>query len=331
MNFIPIIYAFILFLLIRLVNDIPNGENYLAHSWQFIAIELCGVLASCFLNCFLAKKWSIVCVKRSMNATMEFAPVIFLPIAQALMVMSLSHDVRLQTEIPSLIIPVVISAMMSLWIYLSLKYQYMNELYAKAKIDEQIARNITTEVELRLLRSQVNPHFLFNMLNTLYFTIEESNEQARDLVEHLSNILRASLYENDSEVSVGREIETLESFIKLYVLRFGDLVNVSVDMDRRFGYDKIHPFLLLPLVENAFKHIGGNIPKVEINLRREPSVIEFCIENTISEPAVETVGASGLGLANLKRRLELLYPGSYEFYTNTTNESYKAYLKIFLK
>lgn len=217
---------------------------------------------------------------------------------------------------------------MSVWLYLMLKNNCLDKLYSKAKLREQEAKNAEKETELKYLRLQFQPHFLFNMLNTIYFSIHEDNECARDMVEHLSNLLRFQLYHKDGEVPINREISALESYIAICRMRFGDLIEIAISIDNRYDSDKIHPYLLLPLVENAFKHSGGKPWKVDVRLRRDAGIVELSVVNSISENEGNRESPHGLGLANLKKRLELLYPDKHKLIQTKTNHNYSSFLKI---
>lgn len=324
----PLIFAVILFLLIRLTNDVPMGHNYFLHSWQFIVIEVTGVTVSSYLCYFLAKKWCMLCMKHRLNIFLEYPVMIAMPTVLTLGVMKLSHDTDLLSELYDLIIPLTIAALTTTGMYLSLKNNYIEKLYATSRLKEQEARNAKTEAELKLLRAQFHPHFLFNMLNTIYFTIDDNNQKARDTVEHLSNLLRSQLYEGEGTVAIEREIAALESYVTLYRLRFGDSTEILSDIDHNYGTDQIYPHMLLPLVENAFKHSGGNPIKIVIVLKRFPNIMELTVRNTISSEPAYASHTSGLGLTNLIKRLELLYNGRYELINEKTEDAYSASLKI---
>ena len=175
----PLMFAFVLFLLIRFTNDVPMSAHYLSHSWKFIGIELAGIIIGCFLCDFLARKWMKYTLRKHLNVFLEYSVVIFVPVGFCILIMGMSHDVSLMKELPDLVIPVVITALTSIWLYLDAKNQYLGNLYAESRIHEQEARQARIEADLKLLRAQFHPHFLFNMLNTIYFTIDEENVKAR--------------------------------------------------------------------------------------------------------------------------------------------------------
>lgn len=315
--FLPLLFAAILFMMIRLTNDLPTRSHYLSHSWSFIAIELAGVVAGSFVCDYLGRKWIQFTTRQNIGALPEYGAVIMVPTCICIAVMSLSHDVSLSKELPDLVIPIVITALMSIWLYLTLKSQFINKLYL--------------EYRLKLLRAQFHPHFIFNMLNTIYFTIDEKNVKARDSVENLSNLLRSQLYERDMMVTIEREVSALNSYLDLCKIRFGESLEIVSQTDIRSGSEEIHPHLLLPLVENAVKHSGGNPRSVTITLIQDSDSIDLFVENSISERPVDSKEESGLGLANLRNMLQLLYPGKYKLSTEKSECKFKAYLKLVIK
>mgnify|MGYP003801393217 CR=1 FL=1 len=190
--------------------------------------------------------------------------------------------------------------------------------------------------ELAFLRSQINPHFLFNILNTIYFQINRENEQARDLVEKLSEMLRYQLYEcTGDRIDLAREIAFIRNYVELQKLRLEPGTDLQLTFPEDPGSLRIAPLLILPLVENAFKYLshardpGKN--RLHIHLSFEGGdwfvihVVNTC-DATAKLPA--STGQSGLGLQNLKRRLALLYPEKHSLTRSHNNQQYETTLKI---
>jgi two-component system LytT family sensor kinase len=169
------------------------------------------------------------------------------------------------------------------------------------------------EGELQFLRAQVNPHFLFNSINSVYFLIKKDPEQAAETLIRLSDLLRFQLYDcSDEKIDIEKEVEYLQNFITLEKTRRGEKVKVTVDTAGVLAGFHLSPFILMPFVENAFKHVSNSSTgsnEVLISLRREGAQLHALIENTTERTEVKGVG--GIGLKNVKRRLELLYPGSH--------------------
>lgn len=330
MKIVPLIYASLLFFIIRVVNDVPAGNNYFSHSIGFIAIELAGLVGGSYLYFFVASRWIKICANRHICTWMEYLTIIIFSILLPLGVMWASHDVPLWDELPDIVIPVMITLLMSLLLYMILKNNYINYQYMCSKIIEKESQNERIKTELRLLRAQYHPHFLFNMLNTIYFIIDENNVIAKNTIEHLADFLRLQLYVGDEPVPVEKEISAIESYIELCRTRYGDSIEINTSIDTRYSNERIHPYLLLPLVENAFKYAGGTPKRISINLMRSLGSLDFKVENTLSKEhrSKASDDCSGIGLTNLQRRLELLYPGRYNFANSEESYLYSTHLHI---
>lgn len=304
-SILPILYAAALFTVIRVANDIPIDSNYLSHSPLFIAIELTGLIVGCYVSFFFFRKLIRYSVVHCVPPLIEYACVAVFPLLLALLVIFLSHggDVGLLRDV---VIPVVVVSLMSLWLYSGMKSGFLARSVDEQRLKNEIMRNEYMQAELQLLRAQYHPHFLFNMLNAIYFTIDEDNVKARETVEHLANLLRGQLYTGDEKIKIRREVEAMKSYVALQKVRFGDSISVYMDIDSSLGEEMIYPHLFMPLIENAFKHCGGD-SFVSFTLSREPAGIVFRVVNSTGEIKGNSDG--GKGLDNLRRRLELLYPG----------------------
>lgn len=184
--------------------------------------------------------------------------------------------------------------------------------------------------ELSFLKSQVNPHFLFNTLNGIYgLALQKSNETPNAILK-LSGLMRHMLYESEeSEVLLTKEIDYLNNYIDLQKLRLSEESTVIFNVEGDIENKLIQPMLLIPFIENAFKHgqnrSGLNI-KIEILLNETKLLLNVC--NKISDSKVKDE-SSGIGLKNVKKRLELLYPGIYKL-NNWEQEGF-YYTKLTLK
>lgn len=171
------------------------------------------------------------------------------------------------------------------------------------------------DTELKFLRSQVSPHFLFNVLNNLVSMARHKSDQLEPSLIKLSGLMRYMLYESDErKVSIGTEIEYLKSYIELQKLRFEEDVKITTDIqyDESTPYT-IEPMLLIPFVENAFKH-GVTLveaPYITIQLNTTGNTLRFLVENKFDGQNLSKDKNSGIGLSNVKARLNLLYPKKY--------------------
>lgn len=183
---------------------------------------------------------------------------------------------------------------------------------------QQLLETEKLETELKFLKNQFNPHFLFNTINSIFFLIHKNPDMASDSLAKFSELLRYQLYEcNDQQIPLGREIAYLENFIELEKLRQSNNVAIVVDIEP--GYTDhlgIAPFILMTFVENAFKHVSrhSDIPNwITIKLTLDGQRLNFFVANTTAQSvANEVINYSGIGLKNVQRRLDLLYPGQYD-------------------
>ncbi len=186
--------------------------------------------------------------------------------------------------------------------------------------------------EILHLQSQVNPHFFFNMLNNIYGTIDKDSELAKQLVLQLSELMRYSIYEgNKQKVLLKDEVEFLQNYINLNSVRYQKTIDVKFEIDIDNPKLEIMPLLLIILLENAFKHGVERLREnafVNIQLKAENGIMSFEIENNFDEN--DGYKRDGLGISNLKRRLELVYPDNHKLEMNVSNSVYKAQLEIVL-
>ncbi|MEJ2596152.1 MAG: histidine kinase, partial [bacterium] len=183
-----------------------------------------------------------------------------------------------------------------------------------------------------LLRTQLNPHFLFNTLNNIDSLILTNPNKASDAIIKLSDIMRFMLYDTSTDqVSLEKEINYLESYISLQQMRLKDPSFVRFNKEGSCMGKTIAPMLFIPFVENAFKHGQKNVksPGIEISLKCLPDSITFDVVNHVdSENDFNKDSTQGIGLANTRRRLELLYPDRHEFTIRNDNGLYLSSLRI---
>ena len=169
----------------------------------------------------------------------------------------------------------------------------------------------TRQSELSFLRSQINPHFLFNNLNSIYSLVYHQSDQALPAIAGLSDMLRYMLYDTSREVALEKEVVYIEKYIELQKLRLDELVEVNFKYIGNTHHIFIQPLLFLPFVENAFKHgdLSGYSPGVFISINVEGKKISFYCKN--NKGTHHRDSASGIGIENVKKRLALLYPGKH--------------------
>lgn len=195
-------------------------------------------------------------------------------------------------------------------------------------------RQVALQAELDFLKGQVHPHFLFNTLNNLYALTLHQSPQSPKVVLGLSEILRYMLYEcNADTVMLTRDVEILESYVALEKIRYEQRLDLSFSMNGEISDQKIAPLLVLPLLENAFKHGASedmDMPWININLQVKDNLFKFKIAN--SKPEQQPTDAKKhfgkIGLGNVRKRLELLYPGAHVLRTVDEEDTFVAILEI---
>lgn len=186
-------------------------------------------------------------------------------------------------------------------------------------------------MELEMLKAQVHPHFLFNTLNNLYSLTLTRSDDAPLVVTHLSGLLRYMLYEcNEKEVPLNKEIAALKKYVELEKLRYSNRLDISFSSSGQTQGVMIAPLLLLPFVENSFKHgVSEQLDQCWINLHlhAENGVFTFNLSNSCSKEKISSFGG-GIGLQNIQKRLELIYPKVYNLSISQQEEIYAVKLTM---
>jgi two-component system LytT family sensor kinase len=217
---------------------------------------------------------------------------------------------------------------------LSVAYFFLKEWSRQELIRNQLVAN-QYSTEIKFLKSQINPHFLFNTLNNLFSMAQKKgNDELADGISKLSGMMRYMIYESNEEtVPLNKEIEYLENCILLNKLRYAD-----AEATVKFHYPEqpegifVAPMIFIPFVENAFKHgvIIGQSSRIDISLSKANKQLVFTCQNTIYNIRKMEEEKSGIGLENVRRRLELVYPGKYELTIKDSDAKYSVELKISL-
>ena len=155
-------------------------------------------------------------------------------------------------------IPAIVSMLLGGFFYIFLRNQMIQKENEAQRLQLEKIKNDQLQTELKFLKAQYHPHFLFNVLNTVYFQIDENNEAPRHTLEQLSDLLRYQLYNDGEKVQVRVELEYLKQYISLCKLRATKRLQLQVHFDEMEAQVEIYPLLFVPLVENAFKYVGGN-------------------------------------------------------------------------
>ena len=189
--------------------------------------------------------------------------------------------------------------------------------------------------ELSFLRSQINPHFLFNLLNSIYFQIDKSNQAARGSVERFSEMLRYQLYDcNTDKIEIKKEVDYIKSYVAMQSQRLEAGTDIQLATSGDLEGFTIAPFMILTLVENAFKHVSHfKNPadnRIHIDIKKNENMLVVKATNTYdeTEKVEHLLQSGGLGLLNLKRRLELLYPDKAQLLSNNTDIIFESILNL---
>lgn len=229
------------------------------------------------------------------------------------------------------ILPPFIAAILSSYCYMLL----LN--FNKREKALNVRENAQLKTELNFLRSQISPHFMFNVLNSMVSLARKKSPLLEPSLINMSSLMRYMLYErNGSHIFLNTEVEYLKNYIDLQLLRYGDTVKLNMYITGKFESYSIEPMLLIPFVENAFKHglsmVENPLIDIFLTLNNSANTLQFVVLNNISpvEDMKETAAESetGIGLQNIQRRLELLYPNKAKLNITQKDDVYKAELLI---
>jgi two-component system LytT family sensor kinase len=190
------------------------------------------------------------------------------------------------------------------------------------------------ETELKFLKYQFNPHFLFNSINSIFFLIHKNPDMASASLAKFSELLRHQLYEcNDNLIPLSKEIAYLQNFIELEKLRQNESLMVEFDLQHTYAPDAgISPFILMTFVENAFKHVSKDKDRsnrISISLKVKGAQLYFSVANSASaNELAEVINYGGIGLQNVRRRLDLIYPGAYLLDIEQSAELFSVKLEL---
>jgi two-component system, LytTR family, sensor kinase len=329
----PCLYGLLFYTILRLVSDLTNGDKFWNRRWQQNAVEI-GIsilfpywtvqLPGYFVKKFQKRKSQT----HAGSLFLEFGEILLtaMVIATGITTVAhiLSHDYPI--GIDDLVIVNVLMALFLLLHYAIVRGNRFVQAYVEQKLLVEKIKTDQLQAELKFLKAQYHPHFLFNALNTIYFQMDENVGEAKRSVEKFSELLRYQLYDQQQTVSVSQEIHYLKNFIELQQTRTSERLQLDVHFDESLHGQQVYPLLFLPLVENAFKYVGGEY-HLRVVARQTGKAIEFKVENSVpAEMPLKKEG--GIGLENLKRRLELLYPGRHSLSAEKKENTFVASLNL---
>ncbi|NUM32442.1 MAG: histidine kinase [Bacteroidetes bacterium] len=211
---------------------------------------------------------------------------------------------------------------------------FFKQWFEKERLAVRLEK-LNVETELKYLKSQINPHFLFNSLNSIYALTLSKNDKAPEVILQLSEILRYILYEGgEKTVKLKKEIDYIKNYLELEKVRFGERLDLTIEVHGDYSGKEISPMILLPFIENSFKHgVNSTVEKsfIHIKISVEKNVLLFEIENNKNaEHSNEPSLSSGIGINNVLKRLSLIYPEKYDIKLDDKGNTYKVKLILHL-
>jgi len=329
----PPLYGLFFYTILRLVSDLTLQDKFWQRSIRQNASEIVGVILLSYVFTGIPARYVRRFSKRAGQPTLgrvfrEFGAVLLTAMVLATAASSAIHVAAndYPIGIDDLTIANVLLSLFMLLHYAILRGNSFIKAYVEQKLLVEKIRNDQLMTELKFLKAQYHPHFLFNALNTIYFQMDENTGAAKESIEKFSELLRYQLYDQQQTVAVSQEIRYLVNFIQLQQTRSSEKLQLEVFFDERLNGQQVYPLLFLPLVENAFKYVGGDY-HIRIDGRVEGPEIRFEVGNSVpKEVPIRKEG--GIGLENLRRRLELLYPGRHSLVAEKKDGNFDATLIV---
>ncbi|HEV2480906.1 MAG TPA: histidine kinase [Puia sp.] len=332
----PPLYGLVVYVTIRLLLDTVTGMRWWRRDWQINAEDLVACLVFSYIFMFVFrrllrrfdKKWPATDFSSRRILRELFYVVLMNVILQNVMLTTYTASTDDGLQWFDVVDINTVPLLYSLILYGVVRSNTFLKAHIASRIQLEKITNDQLQTELKFLKAQYHPHFLFNALNTIYFQMDEDIAAAKKSVEKFSELLRYQLYDQNATVPVSQEIHYLQNFIQLAQTRSSEKLQLQTHFDDHLNGQQVYPLLFLPLVENAFKYVGGDY-HLAISVAVHDNRIEMQVDNGIP-PDVPEPGETrkGIGLENLRRRLELLYPGKHTFTTNKTPESFTAALTL---
>jgi two-component system LytT family sensor kinase len=330
----PAFYGLLIYFTVRLLHDIDVDAKFWKRDWRLNLFEMAcsivlGYLAICLFKWIIRycdRRWPVQYTYRSLVnglilavfGNLVLVNLVFVPMA------ALTDDGLSWADFVGLN---VIPALYTTIYYGIARSRIWLNAYVDSRLQYEKLSHEQLETELKFLKAQYHPHFLFNALNTIYFQMDEDVVAAKRSVEKFSELLRYQLYDQQLPVPISQEIKYLESYIELQKTRSTSKLKLNVSIDPGLTDQLVYPLLFLPLVENAFKFVGGEYEML-VHAVFEDGQIKFSVENSVPELIKSDDTRKGIGLENLNRRLKLLYPDKHHLNIEETNKGFKAELSL---
>ncbi|RFM28256.1 sensor histidine kinase [Deminuibacter soli] len=330
-HFFPAIYGLLVYTCIRLVNDTGFGIRFWLRPWHITVLEVGMSILTSYITIFIVRKLAARFNRRTtskltaMQVLKEFAVITLVSLLlNNLLLIPFEMVTDNGLQLIDVVLSNVIPTLFILLYYAILRGNgYLNN-YIQQQLQTEKIKNDQLATELKFLKAQYHPHFLFNALNTVYFQMDEDVQAAKQTIEGFSSLLRYQLYNQQQTVPIAEELQYLKHFIQLQQLRMNKaLISFNTDPELQ-GH--LYPLLLLPLIENACKYADGQHP-ISINATHKEGWLQFTVENRVPHVGI-AIKKGGIGLENLKRRLSLLYNNQHQFQVRHTTDCFKVQLSI---
>lgn len=323
---VQIILWLVIWFIIGLNND--NFNRFIVRNWAAFTIQIVLIFA---VSYFLADRWLF---KKKYLTFIAVSIVLILGFAflSAEFLMPNHQIGRVMPIGPRPPSPILVHILLISVAYFisTLLMMFMENQRKEALLEMQKTELIASE--LKFLKMQINPHFLFNSLNNIYALSISNSEKTPESIHSLSEMLRYVIYDCERpKVPIEKEIQYIENFIELFKLRSSKSFNISFTNDITNKSVGVAPMLFIIYIENAFKHSGlekRGDAFVSIKLQSENDIITFCVENSVPKKRISKDESSGIGLQNAKKRLEISYPGKHKL-TIETAPNFKINLKLY--
>jgi sensor histidine kinase YesM len=335
----PALYGLLVYFTVRLLHDTDIGELFWERDLYINGIEMaCSILVG-YLAIYLFewlfryydRRWPVQLSYQDVVREMVILVAVDLVLVNVIFV---PMDIALHITQGKELLPWadvadinMIPTLYAIVYYGIARSRTWLRAYVNNKMQLEKLTNDHLETELKFLKAQYHPHFLFNALNTIYFQMDEDVNGAKKSTELLSSLLRYQLYDQQQQVAIKQELEYLQNYIELQKIRASQKMRLTVFFDEELTDQLVYPLLLLPLVENAFKYIGGDY-RIDISADISEKGILFKVYNDVPATMKVADNYSGIGHENLKRRLELLYPNKHRLIAGGETDSYVAQLEL---
>ena len=218
------------------------------------------------------------------------------------------------------------------WYILSFSLIFFYESYRNQQIRQALEKE-KLKAELKFLKAQINPHFLFNGINSVFFLIDDKPDIAKSTLLKFSDLLRYQLYEcQDDFIPLKKELDHIKSYVEMEKIRKGEDVMIQLSLPSAIGSQNISPLLFTPFLENAFKYVSndddGTKNQIAISFRLQEGQLHFEVENTVD--AANSISKGGIGITNVKKRLSLLYPNKHHLDIFEKDQRYIVRLNLVL-